>query len=133
MYRQAFIVLLLSWLFLPATTSAQQPDCEKLPSHNQQGECFADQLKHAEAEMQRTYERALTSHSGPLSPQEKKELAALPRADRQLELMWRSRMLRRLQESQRLWMAYRDSTCGAYAATYEEGNITASVVPICKR
>jgi len=78
--------------------------------------------------MQRAYERALTACAN--SPKERKEREQRATSYDQGQ---ERRFLRKLKQSQRLWLAYRESTCGVIEEKYEGGNITAEVVPICKK
>ena len=64
--------------------------------------------------------------------QEQKEINALPKYDRKEALEYYPKMLRKLNKSQKAWLAYRESACGTIKQKYEGGTITALVVPICK-
>ena len=115
-----------------STTGRDESSCKKLQSNNAQDECFEQELKRSEQEMLNTYKR-LEIALKPLSDQrERMELDKLPKYDREHEVMWSRISLRRLRKSQALWLAYRDTSCAAYAAQFEEGNITGALVPTCK-
>ncbi len=115
-----------------SSAGADESACEELQSNNTQDECVEQELKHSEQEMLSTYKRLEIALNLVSDPQERKELEKLPKYDREHELMWSKVTLKRLRKSQALWRAYRDSTCAAYAAQFEEGNITGKLVPMCK-
>jgi uncharacterized protein YecT (DUF1311 family) len=109
-----------------------ESSCENLQSNNAQHECLEQELKRSEQEMLNTYNR-LKIALNPLSDQrERTELGKLPKYDREHEVMWSRISLRRLRKSQALWLAYRNASCAAFAAQFEEGNITGKLVPMCK-
>ncbi len=81
--------------------------------------------------MNRAYERALAAYTP--DSQVQKELAGMPNYDREQALQAYVRILRKLRESQKLWLAYRDSACATVKEKYEGGTITALVVPLCRK
>jgi uncharacterized protein YecT (DUF1311 family) len=81
--------------------------------------------------MNRAYERALAAYTP--DQQVQKELAGMPKYDREQAIQANVRMLRKLRESQKLWLAYRDSACATVEEKYEGGTITALVVPLCRK
>jgi uncharacterized protein YecT (DUF1311 family) len=112
---------------------AQEPDCKKLESNNAESECFSSRLAKSEAEMQRAYKGALAAYTH--SPEEYKTLYpefSESKYDLEHQEETDKRVLRKLRQSQRLWVAYRESACGAIEEKYEGGTIIGEVVPICK-
>jgi uncharacterized protein YecT (DUF1311 family) len=81
--------------------------------------------------MKRAYNHALAVYRP--SPQKEKELKGLPTHDQEFARESDKRILRKLMESQRLWMAYRESACAVVEGKYGGGTITALVVPLCKK
>jgi uncharacterized protein YecT (DUF1311 family) len=128
LFRVSFAVISVCCFVSLAQLCAQELHCEKLQSHNAQSECYDSQLEKSEGEMQRAYERALAAFT--YTPQDQKELY---RGLTKYEEGWDKRLRRQLKESQRLWLAYCESTCRVLEKEYEGGNITAQVVPVCKR
>jgi len=114
-------------------TGAQEPDCKKLENNNAESECFYGRLEKTEAEMQRAYRSALAAYTH--NPEEYKTLYpefSKSKYDMEHQEKADKRVLRKLSESQRLWVAYRESACGAIEEKYEGGTIIGEVVPICK-
>jgi uncharacterized protein YecT (DUF1311 family) len=118
------------WLFLPSCLKAQTSQCEKLQSTNEQRECYGLQLEKTEAEMQRAFQAALDRNTP--NQEEQREISTLPKYDREKALEDNAKMLRKLKESQKAWVAYCEIACGTIAQKYEGGNIVSLVVPLCK-
>ena len=61
--------------------------------------------------MKLAFDHALETYIPTL--EEKKDTQMLPKFDREQQTKWEKQMLRDLKKSQIIWLAYRESACGA--------------------
>lgn len=130
MRKTMFALFRISLVACPSYLTAQQAECKSLASANERSECYYNQLKRSEAEMQGAYKHALslneTNQSG-----EGQQLP-LPKLDQKLLREHQRSVVRRLRDSQRLWLEYREASCGAVENKYTGGTIVGEAVPLCK-
>ena len=80
--------------------------------------------------MQRVYEHALSQYD----PNQKEDSAQppLPKLDQKMQRDSLRHVVQKLQDSQQLWLDYREKACGAIEDKYKGGTIVGEVVPLCK-
>jgi uncharacterized protein YecT (DUF1311 family) len=107
----------------------QKNGCVDAESTAEQAECAMNELGVAEADMTLAFDRALESYVS--TPAKKKENQILPKFDRIGQIKWEKRMRRDLRISQKAWLGYRESACGAVQEMYDTGTIAKVAVPLC--
>ncbi len=66
------------------------------------------------------------------APWKSKETDQFPKSEREDQIAWNQKMRRSLQASQRAWLAYRVSACGAVSDSAAGGTIADEEVTFCK-
>lgn len=126
--KKLLFPMVVGFALLGPFVSAQQLDCNKPKSSNEQAKCSDQELTSAEADLKEALSEALQRYSASTD----KEKAPLPKSEELDQRNWKARMRRFILASQRAWLQYRTEACNSVAVMYDGGTITASAVPSCQ-
>jgi len=119
-----------SALFVVSSILAQSDSCAQLKSNAARSQCANQQLETAEHDLNLAFDAALRNYTE--GAVKRDEGQPLPKSEEKEQIRWEHTMLRKLRDSQRAWLAYRESACGTVEAMFEGGNIASVAVPFCK-
>ena len=127
----AFVLFLgsLATIFVKQL-SAQTVDCGKADSAAEKRICADHELDKAEAAMKVAFDRALAQFSYSLKKHTEKD--PLPESEQAEQKIAEQKMRRALRASQKAWVAYRESACGAVNDSFEGGSISDEIATFCK-